>query len=247
MYCHLFLRGKEACCSDWKDSCTPPLRRDWIYCSGWRDSCTPLRRKEACCSGWRDSCTTLSRKEACCSGWRDSWLHVYYTVQVAYYVIVNSVSFYNPHYLVIYINFHTGQLAIYSVLCVHWSSCSVPWSSPPFCLARHYNAYKYAVPTPGVGMLRGAGVLFGMLEVSLYDLCDKVGSMTTAKYTESRRWILNCVPRMRMLPSWIVTRHTNGVLARRTATYIATSINLYTSTTLASRLNPYFTCRLHHK
>ena len=37
----------------------------------------------------------------------------------------------------------------------------------------------------GVGMLRGAGVLFGMLEVSLYDLCDKVGNVTTAKYRKS--------------------------------------------------------------
>ena len=36
----------------------------------------------------------------------------------------------------------------------------------------------------GVGMLRGAGALFGMLEVSLYDLCDKVGNVT-AKYRKA--------------------------------------------------------------
>lgn len=38
----------------------------------------------------------------------------------------------------------------------------------------------------GVSLLRGVGILFGVVEVSLYDLCDKVGSVSSAKYRQNK-------------------------------------------------------------
>ena len=38
----------------------------------------------------------------------------------------------------------------------------------------------------GVGLLRGVGILFGVVEVSLYDLCDQVGSVSAAKYRRNK-------------------------------------------------------------
>ena len=38
----------------------------------------------------------------------------------------------------------------------------------------------------GVGLLRGVGILFGVVEVSLCDLCDKVGSVSSAKYRQNK-------------------------------------------------------------
>ena len=37
----------------------------------------------------------------------------------------------------------------------------------------------------GVGLLRGVGVLLGSLEVSFYDLCNKVDSESAAKYRKA--------------------------------------------------------------
>ena len=37
----------------------------------------------------------------------------------------------------------------------------------------------------GAGLLRGVGVLLGILEVSLYDLCDKMGDKTSAIFRKA--------------------------------------------------------------
>lgn len=37
----------------------------------------------------------------------------------------------------------------------------------------------------GVGLLRGVGILLGSLEVSLYDMCNKVSSESAAKYRKA--------------------------------------------------------------
>ena len=37
----------------------------------------------------------------------------------------------------------------------------------------------------GVGLLRGVGVLLGMLEVPLYNLCDKVADEISAKFRKA--------------------------------------------------------------
>lgn len=38
----------------------------------------------------------------------------------------------------------------------------------------------------GVSLLRGVGILFGVVEVSLCDLCDKVESVSSARYRRNK-------------------------------------------------------------